>query len=89
MAALVARQVSLIFWVVGVNMEAACFFCSDFEESGSMQRMALVLDLARKSLLAEIVAERQGLWCGRPPIESTTFGRDGDARSGGERRWGV
>ena len=39
-------------------MEAACFFCSDFEESRPMQRMALFFDLARKRLLAEIVTER-------------------------------
>ena len=35
-------------------MEAACFFCSDFEESGAMQRMVLFLNLAMKSLLADI-----------------------------------
>ena len=69
-------------------MEAACFFCSDFEESGAMQRMALFLILARKSPLAEIVTERQGLWRGRPLTESTTVGRDGDTYSGGGRRWG-
>ena len=67
----------------GVN-----FFCSDFEESGAMQRMALFLNLARKRLPAVIVMERQGLRRGRPPTESTTVGRDGDAYSGGEQRWG-
>ena len=35
-----------------------------------------------------IVTEPKGLWRGRPPTESTTVGRDGDAHGGGERRWG-
>ena len=38
-------------------MEAACFFCSDFEESGTVQRMALFLDLAGKRLLVEKATE--------------------------------
>ena len=66
----------------------ANFFCSDFEESGAMQRMALFLDLAKKRLPVVIVTERQGLRRGRPPTESTTVGRDGDACDGGELGWG-
>ena len=69
-------------------MEAAYFFCSDFEKNGAMQRMMLFLDLARKRLLAEIVMERQGLWRGRLLTESTTVGWDGDAHGGGDWRWG-
>ena len=53
-----------------------------------MQRLALFLDLARKRLPVVIVTERQGLQRGRPPTESTTVGRDGDACDGGELRWG-
>ena len=64
------------------------FFCSDFEESGAMQRMALFLDLARKRLTKVIVTEHQRLRRGRPPTESTTVGWDGDACDGGELRWG-
>ena len=69
-------------------MVTACFFCSNFEESGAMQRMALFLDLVRERLLAVIVTERQGLRRGRPFMDSTTVGRDKDAHGGGERRWG-
>ena len=58
-------------------MEMTCFFCSDFEESGAMQRMALFLNLARK-----VVAD------GRPLTESTMVGWDRDARVGGEQRLG-
>ena len=76
-----------IFWVMGVNMETACFFCSDFEESGVMQRIALFLDLTRERLPAVILTECQGLWC-ELFTDSTTVGRDGDAHGGGERRWG-
>ena len=53
-----------------------------------MQRMALFLDLARKRLPVVIVTEHQGLRRGRPPTESTTVVRDGDACDGGELRWG-
>ena len=69
-------------------MEAVCFFCSDFGESGAMQIMALFLNLARKRILVEILTEHQELWSGRPFTESTTIGRDRDAHGGGEWRWG-
>ena len=53
-----------------------------------MQRVALFLDLVRKRHPEVIVTERQGLRRSRPPTESTTVGRDGEAHGGGERRWG-
>ena len=71
-----------------MNMETACLFCSDFEESGAMQRMAMFLDLARKRLLVVIATARQGLRRRRPLMESTSVGQDGDAHGDGERRWG-
>ena len=38
---------AIVFGAMGVNMETARFFCSDFEESGAMQRTALFLNLAK------------------------------------------
>jgi V-type H+-transporting ATPase subunit B len=59
-AAQIARQASLVklkdtqdghddnlLLSLGVNMETARFFRSDFEESGAMQRTALFLNLAK------------------------------------------
>lgn len=37
---------AIVFGAMGVNMETARFFRSDFEESGAMQRTALFLNLA-------------------------------------------
>ena len=63
-----------LFWGMGVNMETACFFCSDFEESGAMQSIALFMNLARERLPVLIVTDRRGLWCGRLLTQSTTAG---------------
>jgi V-type H+-transporting ATPase subunit B len=38
---------AIVFGAMGVNMETARFFRSDFEESGAMQRTALFLNLAK------------------------------------------
>ena len=69
-----------IFWVMGVNMETACFFCSNFEESGAMQRMALFLDLVRGRLPALILTDCQGLRRGSPLTDSTLLGGTGCSR---------
>ena len=103
MAALIARQASFVQLkdsqnthkenfatvcvVIEVNMVMARFFCFNFKESKAMQRMTLLLDLARERLLAVIVMKRQGLWRERPLTESTTIGWDWDAHIGGEQRW--
>ena len=71
-----------------MNTETACFFCSNFEESGAVQRMALFLNLVREGLPAVIVTDNQGLWHCIPLTESTIIGQGGDAHCGGERRWG-
>ena len=83
---------STIFGVMGVNTETAHFFCSDFGESGAMQRTTLFLNLAREiikdgpALPAVIVENCQGRRHGRPLTESTTVGRNRDAHSGTEQR---
>merc|ERR1719149_191194 len=76
-AAQVARQASLVqqkdtvdshednfamcFGAMGVNMETARFFRSDFEESGAMNRTALFLNLANDPTIERIITPRLAL----------------------------
>ncbi len=76
-AAQVARQASLVklkdtldshednfaivFGAMGVNMETARFFRSDFEESGAMQRTALFMNLANDPTIERIITPRLAL----------------------------
>lgn len=76
-AAQIARQASLVkqkdtmdgheenfcivFGAMGVNMETARFFRSDFEESGAMQRTALFLNLANDPTIERIITPRLAL----------------------------
>ena len=46
---------------MGVNMETARFFRSDFEESGAMQRTALFLNLANDPTIERIITPRLAL----------------------------
>merc|ERR1712238_167068 len=48
---------AIVFGAMGVNMETARFFRSDFEESGAMQRTSLFLNLAND--LREVSAARE------------------------------
>ena len=77
-----------VFGAMGVKIETAHFFCSNFKENGAMQRMVLFLNLARERLPAMIAADRQELQRGRPLMESTTVGRDGNTHGGREMRRG-
>lgn len=76
-AAQVARQASLVqqkdtvdshednfcivFGAMGVNMETARFFRTDFEESGAMQRTSLFLNLANDPTIERIITPRLAL----------------------------
>ncbi|KAL7564217.1 hypothetical protein ACA910_021642 [Epithemia clementina (nom. ined.)] len=77
LAAQIARQASLVqqkdtmdgheenfaifFGAMGVNMETAHFFWSNFEESGAMQRTALFLNLANDLMIERIITLRLAL----------------------------
>jgi V-type H+-transporting ATPase subunit B len=52
---------SIVFGAMGVNMETARFFRSDFEESGAMQRTALFLNLANDPTIERIITPRLAL----------------------------
>merc|ERR1712110_595745 len=52
---------AIVFAAMGVNMETARFFRSDFEESGAMQRTALFLNLANDPTIERIVTPRLAL----------------------------
>jgi V-type H+-transporting ATPase subunit B len=43
---------SIVFAAMGVNMETARFFKTDFEENGSLERVTLFLNLANDPTLA-------------------------------------
>jgi len=44
-----------MFGAMGVNMETAHFFCSNFEESSAMQHTALFLNLANDPTIERII----------------------------------
>lgn len=52
---------AIVFGAMGVNMETARFFRSDFEESGAMQRTALFVNLADDPTIERIITPRLAL----------------------------
>jgi V-type H+-transporting ATPase subunit B len=52
---------AIVFGAMGVNMETARFFRSDFEESGAMNRTALFLNLANDPTIERIITPRLAL----------------------------
>jgi len=52
---------SIVFAAMGVNMETARFFKQDFEESGSIERVSLFLNLANDPTIERIVTPRFAL----------------------------
>jgi V-type H+-transporting ATPase subunit B len=52
---------AIVFGAMGVNMETARFFRRDFEESGSMQRTALFMNLANDPTIERIITPRLAL----------------------------
>jgi len=51
----------IVFAAMGVNMETARFFKQDFEENGSMERVALFLNLANDPTIERIITPRLAL----------------------------
>ncbi|GAA5974650.1 hypothetical protein JCM11641_007039 [Rhodosporidiobolus odoratus] len=52
---------SIVFAAMGVNMETARFFRSDFEENGSLDRVSLFLNLANDPTIERIITPRLAL----------------------------
>ncbi|KTW31569.1 V-type proton ATPase subunit B [Pneumocystis carinii B80] len=52
---------SIVFAAMGVNMETARFFKRDFEESGSLERVTLFLNLASDPTIERIITPRLAL----------------------------
>mmetsp|Transcript_24166 Transcript_24166/g.83902 ORF Transcript_24166/g.83902 Transcript_24166/m.83902 type:complete len:517 (-) Transcript_24166:59-1609(-) len=52
---------AIVFGAMGVNMETARFFRSDFEESGAMQRTVLFTNLADDPTIERIITPRLAL----------------------------
>merc|ERR1711968_325033 len=56
-----ADNFSIVFGVMGVNMETARFFRNDFEENGSMENVVLFMNLANDPTIERIVTPRLAL----------------------------
>lgn len=54
---------SIVFAAMGVNMETARFFRTDFEENGSMENVVLFMNLANDPTIERIVTPRLALTC--------------------------
>ncbi|XP_033016982.1 LOW QUALITY PROTEIN: V-type proton ATPase subunit B, kidney isoform [Lacerta agilis] len=54
-------QLAIVFAAMGVNMETARFFKSDFEENGSMENVCLFLNLANDPTIERIITPRLAL----------------------------
>lgn len=52
---------AVVFGAMGVNMETARFFRQDFEENGSMERVALFMNLAHDPTVERIITPRLAL----------------------------
>merc|ERR1712113_569158 len=52
---------AIVFAAMGVNMETARFFRQDFEENGSLEKVALFLNLANDPTIERIVTPRLAL----------------------------
>jgi hypothetical protein len=75
---------------MGVNMETARFFCSDFEENGVIYTVTLFLNLARERLSVMVMTDRQGMRCGRQITKNyywtgQGFSRGQSAEVGGQQ----
>eukprot|EP00124_Ichthyophonus_hoferi_P004823 Ihof_evm2s588 gene=Ihof_evmTU2s588 len=56
-----ADNFAIVFGAMGVNVETARFFKQDFEENGSMERVALYLNLANDPTIERIITPRIAL----------------------------
>merc|ERR1711988_1923037 len=56
-----AGEFALVFAAMGVNMETARFFKTDFEENGSMEQLVMFLNLASDPTIERIITPRLAL----------------------------
>merc|ERR1712023_154173 len=56
-----AGEFALVFAAMGVNMETARFFKTDFEENGSMEQLVMFLNLANDPTIERIITPRIAL----------------------------
>merc|ERR1711998_147386 len=56
-----AGEFALVFAAMGVNMETARFFKTDFEENGSMEQLVMFLNLANDPTIERIITPRLAL----------------------------
>merc|ERR1712178_44354 len=56
-----AGEFALVFAAMGVNMETARFFKTDFEENGSLEQLVMFLNLASDPTIERIVTPRLAL----------------------------
>uniref|UniRef100_A0A9J8A1C5 ATPase, H+ transporting, lysosomal, V1 subunit B, member a n=1 Tax=Cyprinus carpio carpio TaxID=630221 RepID=A0A9J8A1C5_CYPCA len=56
-----SENFAIVFAAMGVNMETARFFKSDFEENGSMDNVCLFLNLANDPTIERIITPRLAL----------------------------
>merc|ERR1711998_312461 len=56
-----AGEFALVFAAMGVNMETARFFKTDFEENGSMEQLVLFMNLANDPTIERIITPRLAL----------------------------
>lgn len=56
-----AENFCIVFAAMGVNMETARFFRTDFEENGAMERVALFMNLANDPTIERIITPRLAL----------------------------
>jgi V-type H+-transporting ATPase subunit B len=52
---------AIVFAAMGVNMETARFFRTDFEQNGSMEHVVLFLNLANDPTIERIITPRLAL----------------------------
>lgn len=52
---------AIVFGAMGVNMEVARFFRTDFEQNGSMERVVLFMNLANDPTIERIITPRLAL----------------------------
>merc|ERR1711998_392443 len=57
------EEFAIVFAAMGVNMETARFFKSDFEENGSMENIVMFLNLANDPTIERIITPRLALTC--------------------------
>jgi len=56
-----SENFAIVFAAMGVNMEVARFFRTDFEKNGSMERVVLFLNLANDPTIERIITPRLAL----------------------------